>query len=67
MTIREPVITVDGDALLRNALQDSSYISGETHDFYHYPARFSPRFARAAIETFSDAADCVLDPRSSTS
>ena len=26
-----------------------------THDFYKYPARFSPVFARAAIETFTEA------------
>jgi DNA methylase len=37
-------------------------ISGLTHNFYRYPARFSPQFARAAIETFTQPGDVVLDP-----
>src|SRR4029077_20269327 len=37
-------------------------VSGYTHDFYRYPARFSPEFARAAIEAFSKPGDTVLDP-----
>ncbi len=56
------IAAVGGDQLLRDALRDASYISGGTHDFYHYPARFSPRFARAAIEALSGPGDCVLDP-----
>jgi len=39
-----------------------SYCSGGTHNFYHYPARFSPDIARAAIELFSGVDDIVLDP-----
>jgi len=52
--MREPLITIEKNALLRDALRDTSYISGGTHDFYHYPARFSPRFAAVAIEALSD-------------
>lgn len=37
-------------------------VSGLTHAFYRYPARFSPSFARAAIETFTRPGDLVLDP-----
>jgi len=60
--MRETLITIEKTALLSDALRDTSYISGETHDFYHYPARFSPRFAAVAIEALSDVGDCVLDP-----
>ena len=37
-------------------------VSGLTHDFYKYPARFSPEFSRAAIEVFTDPGDHVADP-----
>lgn len=37
-------------------------VVGYTHAFYRYPARFSPQFARAAIETFTTKDDTVLDP-----
>jgi hypothetical protein len=37
-------------------------VSGLTHNFYRYPARFSPKFVRAAIEAFSSPGDLVLDP-----
>ncbi len=35
---------------------------GFTHTFYKYPARFSPQFARVAINTFTESGDVVLDP-----
>ena len=37
-------------------------VGGLTHAFYKYPARFSPRFARAAIQAFSSPGEFVLDP-----
>ncbi len=37
-------------------------VSGLTHDFYRYPARFSPMFAQAAIEAFTEPGDTILDP-----
>ncbi len=37
-------------------------ITGAPHDFYRYPARFSPIFAREAIKTFTQPGDFVLDP-----
>lgn len=50
--------------VLREGLQSSSYsyVSGSTHSFYHYPARFSAAVAHAVIETFSQPGDWVLDP-----
>ena len=44
------------------AAKDKSRISGLTHCFYRYPARFSPVFAREAICGFSKPGDVVLDP-----
>jgi len=32
------------------------------HEFYRYPARFSPDFAKAAILAFTEPGDLVLDP-----
>lgn len=32
------------------------------HEFYRYPARFSPEFAQAAIRAFTDQDSFVLDP-----
>ena len=39
----------------------SDRVRGLTHNFYRYPARFSPEFARDAILEFSNEGDCVLD------
>jgi len=49
------------EKLTRSAL-DKSRIAGLTHNFYRYPARFSPAFASTAIELFSNPGDVVLDP-----
>lgn len=47
---------------LAEAAMDRTPVSGWTHNFYRYPARFSPRFAATAIECFSQPNDLVLDP-----
>ncbi len=47
---------------LADAASDGSKVSGLTHCFYRYPARFSPAFASAAIEAFSQPGDRILDP-----
>jgi hypothetical protein len=47
-------------ALLAGA-RDREPVRGLTHGFYKYPARFSPSFARAAIEIFTQRGDLVLD------
>jgi hypothetical protein len=49
------------EALIAGA-RDTEPVQGLTHGFYKYPARFSPVFARAAIETFTMPGDLVLDP-----
>lgn len=47
---------------LLEAINDRKVVSGLTHGIYRYPARFSPLFARAAIETFTKPGDTVFDP-----
>src|SRR5471030_1631085 len=42
--------------------RDPEPVRGLTHGFYKYPARFSPAFVRAAIETFTKLGDLCLDP-----
>lgn len=37
-------------------------VQGHTHTLYKYPARFSPIFARSAIESFTVPGEGVLDP-----
>jgi hypothetical protein len=44
------------------AIHSREPVRGLTHNFYRYPARFSPQFARAAIELFSKPGEVVLDP-----
>ena len=47
---------------LIQAARSSDSISGLTHNFYRYPARFSPALVRAAIHAFTKPGDLVLDP-----
>jgi len=47
---------------LAKSAQDKAPVSGYTHNFYRYPARFSPTFASTAIRLFSKPGDVVLDP-----
>lgn len=49
-------------ARLVEAACDTSPVSGLTHNFYRYPARFSPQLVRAAIEAFTEPGDLILDP-----
>lgn len=53
---------VDVTSTLQRAVLDRSPITGLTHRYYRYPARFSPTFAATAIELFSQKGDLVLDP-----
>jgi hypothetical protein len=52
----------EGQLKLVAAAQSAEPVTGLTHDFYKYPARFSPTIARAAIELFSQPGEIVLDP-----
>jgi hypothetical protein len=47
---------------LLDAVFDQDRVSGLTHNFYRYPARFSPKFAREMIREFSEPGDLVYDP-----
>lgn len=47
---------------LTEAARDMGRVSGLTHKYYRYPARFSPQFVRAAIEQFTSPGDLVFDP-----
>lgn len=49
-------------ARLRDAAMDTTPISGWTHNYYRYPARFSPNFAASVIESLSKPGDIILDP-----
>jgi len=42
-------------------LQSKHHVEGLTHNFYRYPARFAPEFAREVILEFSREGDVVLD------
>jgi len=55
-------ISRTAQARLVAAARDVEPVRGLTHGFYKYPARFSPMFARAAIETFTKPGQLVLDP-----
>jgi hypothetical protein len=44
-----------------DSLNSTMRIQGLTHNYYRYPARFSPEFAREVIGRFSQPGDCVLD------
>lgn len=45
-----------------DAVHSRKVVDGLTHTFYRYPARFSPLFAKAAIDAFTQPGDLVLDP-----
>lgn len=57
-------VGVKGEAFQRlvDGVHSREPVSGLTHGFYRYPARFSPLFVRAAIEAFTEPGDLVLDP-----
>lgn len=49
-------------AQLLESAESQLPVAGLTHSFYRYPARFSPQFARSAIEAFTNPMDTVMDP-----
>ena len=62
--MREKMIELSNktfESLAQSAL-DKGLVTGLTHNFYRYPARFSPTFASTAINLFSKHGDIVLDP-----
>ena len=49
------------DSVISSVLNQEK-VSGAPHDFYRYPARFSPLFVREAVKAFTQPGDLVLDP-----
>ena len=62
MRKKSPVISNHTFERLAKSAIDRNRIVGLTHNFYRYPARFSPTFASTAIKLFSKYGDIVLDP-----
>lgn len=66
--LKVPCDNPDAVDAIRDAVLSRSYVSlgsrrtSSPHEFYRYPARFPPAFARAAIEAFTSIGDLVLDP-----
>ena len=54
-------MNINIDKLLLS-INTTKYVAGFTHDFYRYPARFSPIFAKEIIEAFTNPGETVLDP-----
>ena len=44
------------------AFHSTDKVQGYTHDFYKYPARFSPHFVRFILDSLTEPGDYVLDP-----
>jgi len=44
------------------SLHSHRLVDGLTHNFYSYPARFSPGLVKEIIKNFSSAGDWILDP-----
>lgn len=48
-------------SVIDSALNQQKVV-GAPHDFYRYPARFSPVFVREVVKAFTQPGDMVLDP-----
>lgn len=59
MNIENPALPNED---LLTAIFAKAPVSGYTHNFYRYPARFSPIFVREVIRQYSRPCDAVLDP-----
>lgn len=61
---RRPILRLKGSIARRliDAAGDANPVSGLTHNFYRYPARFPPGLVREAISAFTEPGDLVLDP-----
>ncbi len=56
------LLSAESKARLVRAFRDARPLTGVHSGLYKYPARFSPNFVGAAIETFTKKDDIVLDP-----
>lgn len=55
-------LSASAQVALIDGARDTRPVGGLTHNFYRYPARFSPAFVRSAINVFTQPGDYVLDP-----
>ena len=55
-------LSKEAQTALIAAARNAEPVRGLTHDFYKYPARFSPVFVRSAIELLTKPGDLVMDP-----
>ena len=51
-----------GETRFDEAFHSIGRVRGYTHDFYKYPARFAPSFARFILDSLTEPGDYVLDP-----
>ena len=51
-----------GSTRFDEVFHSTNRVKGYTHDFYKYPARFSPSFARFILDSLTEPGDYVLDP-----
>jgi len=54
-------LSLFAQARIIDAAHTRTQVTGLTHNFYRYPARFSPEIARAVIEELTDPGDLVVD------
>ena len=50
------------DMQFAEAFHTTKRVEGFTHNFYRYPARFSPSFVRFVLDYYTKPGDFVLDP-----
>lgn len=56
------LLSNESKARLAEGIRSKEPVAGLTHNFYRYPARFSPDFVRAMLEEFTHEGDVVYDP-----
>jgi hypothetical protein len=55
-------LSVESRARLADGILSNGRVNGLTHNFYRYPARFSPDFVRAILKEYSKPGDLIYDP-----
>jgi DNA methylase len=55
-------ITQASKERITDGIASQAPVTGLTHNFYRYPARFSPDFVKATIAELTDEGDTVYDP-----
>ncbi|MDV2503811.1 MAG: DNA methyltransferase [bacterium] len=62
--MNKAALRLDADIaeILVQSIQSKKPVQGYTHEYYRYPARFSPEFVKSVIEAFSKPGETVLDP-----